>query len=98
MDVVEVERLGEDLAGFTTDVFASLTRAGWRDRAGWYVKGLMVDGRRKSIQPMAGPVEQWARAGIEPFRDQQSVAGRTGPGPDRRVGRRGGRPAGVGDR
>ena len=53
MDVVEVERLRDDLVGFTGDVFASLTRSGWQDRAGWYLRGLMVDGRRKSIQPMA---------------------------------------------
>jgi SRSO17 transposase len=53
MDVVEVERLRDDLAGFTADVFGSLTRSGWQDRAAWYLQGLMVDGRRKSIQPMA---------------------------------------------
>jgi SRSO17 transposase len=53
MDVVEVERLRDDLAGFTGDVFASLRRSGWQDRASWYLQGLMVDGRRKSIQPMA---------------------------------------------
>ena len=53
MDVVEVERLRDDLVGFTGDVFASLTRSGWQARAGWYLRGLMVDGRRKSIQPMA---------------------------------------------
>ncbi|MEH1130513.1 IS701 family transposase [Micromonospora sp. CPCC 206061] len=35
------------------DVFGSLTRSGWQDRAAWYVRGLMLDGRRKSIQPMA---------------------------------------------
>jgi SRSO17 transposase len=34
-------------------VFVSLRRIGWQDRAGWYLQGLMVDGRRKSIQPMA---------------------------------------------
>lgn len=49
-----MERLSDDLAGFVGDVFGSLTRAGWQDRAGQYVRGLMVDGRRKSIQPMAG--------------------------------------------
>ncbi|TDC41957.1 IS701 family transposase [Micromonospora sp. KC207] len=54
MDVREVERLRADLADFTSDVFGSLTRAGWQDRAGQYVRGLMLDGRRKSIQPMAG--------------------------------------------
>lgn len=54
MDVREVERLGGDLADFTADVFGSLTRVGWQDRAGQYVRGLMVDGWRESIQPMAG--------------------------------------------
>ena len=34
-------------------MFVSLTRSGWQDRAGWYLRGLMLDGRRKSIQPMA---------------------------------------------
>ena len=53
MRVVEVERLREDLTEYTADVFASLTRAGWQERAGWYLHGLMLDGRRKSIQPMA---------------------------------------------
>ena len=52
-DVVEVERLRDDLTGFTADVFASLTRSRWQDRAAWYLQGLMVDGRRKSIQPIA---------------------------------------------
>lgn len=53
MDVTQVDRLRGDLAEFTADVFGSLTRSGWQDRAGWYVRGLMLDGRRKSIQPMA---------------------------------------------
>jgi hypothetical protein len=34
MDVVEAERLRDALAGFIADVFGSLTRSGWRDRAG----------------------------------------------------------------
>jgi SRSO17 transposase len=53
MRVVEVERLRGDLTEYTADVFASLTRVGWQERAGWYLHGLMLDGRRKSIQPMA---------------------------------------------
>ena len=53
MRVVEVERLREDLTEYTADVFASLTRTGWQERAGWYLHGLMLDGRRKSIQSMA---------------------------------------------
>ncbi len=38
---------------FTSDVFASLTRAGWRERGECYLRGLMLDGKQKSIQPMA---------------------------------------------
>jgi SRSO17 transposase len=62
MDFVAVQRLADDLDGFVADVFASLTRSGWQDRAGDYLRGVMLDGRRKSIQPMAarlaGPHEQ----------------------------------------
>ncbi|MGX7676604.1 IS701 family transposase [Plantactinospora sp. DSM 117369] len=54
MDPLDVQRLRDDLADFAEDVFGSLTRAGWRDRAVSYLQGLMIDGRRKSIQPMAG--------------------------------------------
>jgi SRSO17 transposase len=57
MGVVEAERLRDDLDEFTGDVFASLTRSGWQDRAGWYLRGLMLDGRRKSIQPMAARLD-----------------------------------------
>nr|WP_221383425.1 IS701 family transposase [Actinoplanes polyasparticus] len=62
MDTAQVQRLGDDLAEYVGDVFASLRYAGWQDRAGHYLRGLMLDGRRKSIQPMAarlhGPHEQ----------------------------------------
>jgi SRSO17 transposase len=62
MDTVAVQRLADDLDDFVADVFASLTRAGWQERAGFYLQGLMLDGRRKSVQPMAarlaGPHEQ----------------------------------------
>lgn len=57
MRVGEVERLRDDLVEYTADVFESLTRAGWQDRAGWYLHGLMLDGRRKSIQPMAARLD-----------------------------------------
>jgi hypothetical protein len=36
MDTVAVQRLADDLAGFTADVFGSLTRSGWQGRAGHY--------------------------------------------------------------
>ncbi|MEV6298599.1 IS701 family transposase [Actinoplanes sp. NPDC051861] len=57
MDVVEVDRLRCDLSEFASDVFASLTRAGWQERAAAYLQGLMIDGRRKSIQPMAARLQ-----------------------------------------
>jgi cation diffusion facilitator CzcD-associated flavoprotein CzcO len=53
VDVVGVERLRGGLAAFTADLFASLTRSGWLRRAAWYLQGLMLDGPRKPIQPMA---------------------------------------------
>src|SRR3954471_18166483 len=53
MNVVEADRLRGDLNEFASEVFASLTRSGWQERAAAYVQGLMIDGRRKSIQPMA---------------------------------------------
>ncbi len=62
MDTAEVQQLADDLDAFVADVFASLTRSGWQDRAEHHLRGLMLDGRRKSIQPMAarlaGPHEQ----------------------------------------
>jgi SRSO17 transposase len=54
MDDGEVDRLRADLDEFVGEVFGSLTRAGWRERAGWYLRGLMLDGARKSVRPMAG--------------------------------------------
>jgi SRSO17 transposase len=57
MDVVEADRLREDLLEFAAEVFASLTRSGWQERAAAYVQGLMIDGRRKSIQPMAARLQ-----------------------------------------
>ena len=53
MDTVAVRQLGDALVEYVGDVFGSLTYSGWQDRAGHYLRGLMLDGRRKSIQPMA---------------------------------------------
>ncbi|MEW2276019.1 IS701 family transposase, partial [Streptomyces griseofuscus] len=53
MRLGEVERLRGELAEFVADVFGSVPR---RDQRRWgecYLRGLMLDGRRKSIQPMA---------------------------------------------
>ncbi|MFI1106335.1 IS701 family transposase [Streptomyces melanogenes] len=53
MDAFEVNRLRAELGLFVADVFASVQR---KDQQAWgecYLRGLMLDGRRKSIQPMA---------------------------------------------
>jgi SRSO17 transposase len=41
------------LEGFADDIFASLPRRDQRARGECYLRGLMLDGRRKSVEPMA---------------------------------------------
>jgi SRSO17 transposase len=41
------------LEGFAADLFASLPRRDQRARGQCYLRGLLLDGRRKSIEPMA---------------------------------------------
>jgi SRSO17 transposase len=53
VDVQGLLRLDADLKNFVDDVFVSLRRKGWQERCHCYLTGLMVDGRRKSVQPMA---------------------------------------------
>jgi SRSO17 transposase len=53
MDRQQVMELGEDLAEFADDVFAYLPYAGQRGYGELYLRGLMLDGRRKSVEPMA---------------------------------------------
>jgi SRSO17 transposase len=48
VDLREVEQLRGELAEFVADVFGALP---WRGAC--YLRGLMLDGRRKSVQPMA---------------------------------------------
>jgi hypothetical protein len=49
----ELARIRGRLEAFADDVFASLARADQRARGEGYLRGLMLDGRRKSIEPMA---------------------------------------------
>jgi SRSO17 transposase len=49
----ELAAIGDRLEGFADDVFASLPRTDQRARGQCYLRGLMLDGRRKSIEPMA---------------------------------------------
>src|SRR4051794_3561515 len=54
MDGRSLARLRRELEGFVGDLMADLPR---RDPRAWalaYLRGLLLDGDRKSIQPMAG--------------------------------------------
>lgn len=79
MDVVEVDRLRKDLLEFASQVFASLTRSGWQERAAAYVQGLMIDGRCKSIQPMAARLQGVHEQALNHFVTNSPWAGRAGP-------------------
>jgi SRSO17 transposase len=48
-----LRRLRKRLVAFAEDVFASLPRKDQRQRGETYLRGLLLDGKRKSIQPMA---------------------------------------------
>src|SRR4051794_1316260 len=41
------------LEEFAAEMFAPLSRSDQRDKGATYVRGLLLDGRRKSMQPMA---------------------------------------------
>jgi SRSO17 transposase len=49
----ELAAIGQRLEAFAADVFGSLPRKDQRARGECYLRGLMLEGRRKSIEPMA---------------------------------------------
>jgi SRSO17 transposase len=53
LTAAELATIRRRLEAFADDVFASLPRADQRARGGCYLRGLLLDGRRKSIEPMA---------------------------------------------
>ena len=53
MDAVALGGVSELVDSFVGEVFSSLARSDQRAKAGLYTRGLMLDGRRKSMQPMA---------------------------------------------
>ncbi|MER6386002.1 IS701 family transposase [Streptomyces sp. NPDC001250] len=70
MRLGEVERLRGELSEFVGDVFASVPR---RDQRRWgecYLRGLMLDGRRKSIQPMAERLPDGNMQALQQFVNQ----------------------------
>lgn len=59
------------LAAFVAEMLGCLARADQRDKGQWYLRGLLLDGRRKSMQPMA------ERLGIDHQRLQQFMTSST---------------------
>ena len=68
MDRDEIERVRAELDEFVGEVFASLARKDQRAKGGLYLQGLMLEGRRKSMQPMGD------RLGIDYQQLQQFVS------------------------
>lgn len=48
----DIEWVRGELESFVAEVFASLSRKDQRAKGGLYLRGLMLEGRRKSMQPM----------------------------------------------
>jgi SRSO17 transposase len=53
LTAAELATIGGRLEAFADDIFASIQRSDQRARGQCYLRGLMLDGRRKSIEPMA---------------------------------------------
>ncbi|WP_143336729.1 IS701 family transposase [Corynebacterium pacaense] len=68
MDKREIGRVRAELDEYVSDVFASLARRDQRTKGSLYLQGLMLDGRRKSMQPMGD------RLGIDYQQLQQFVS------------------------
>lgn len=72
MDAHEVERARAQLALFVADVFASMPRKDQRAKGDCYLRGLMLDGRRKSIQPMAERLPDGNEQNLQQFVNQST--------------------------
>src|SRR4051812_13369953 len=64
----EIAAVRGQLEDFVAQVFASLPRKDQRAKGRLYLQGLMLDGRRKSMQPMGG------RLGVDYQQLQQFVS------------------------
>ena len=72
MDLGEIERLRAELAAFVAEVFVSVPRRDQRAKGDCYLRGLMLDGRRKSIQPMAERLPDGDMQALQQFVSQST--------------------------
>ncbi|QQC87318.1 IS701 family transposase [Streptomyces alfalfae] len=72
MDAHEVNRVRAMLALFVADVFASVPRRDQRAKGDCYLRGLMLDGRRKSIQAMSLRLPDGNEQNLQQFVNQST--------------------------
>ncbi|MEB8338018.1 IS701 family transposase [Streptomyces endophyticus] len=72
MEAHEVNRVRAKLAFFVADAFASAPRKDQRDKTDCYLRGLMLDGRRKSIQAMASRLPDGNEQNLQQFVNQST--------------------------
>jgi SRSO17 transposase len=72
VDAFEVNRTRAKLALFVADVFASVPRKDQRAKGDCYLRGLMLDGRRKSIQAMAERLPDGNEQNLQQFVNQST--------------------------
>ncbi|BBJ37354.1 hypothetical protein SSPO_000720 [Streptomyces antimycoticus] len=72
MDTHEVNRVRAALALYVADVFASAPRKDQRAKGDCYLRGLMLDGRRKSIQAMASRLPDGNEQNLQQFVNQST--------------------------
>lgn len=66
----EEERLRGEWAEFVADVFGTSSRRDQRRRGECYLRGLMLDGGRKTIQPMADRLPDGTMQALQRFVNQ----------------------------
>ncbi|MGW9172278.1 IS701 family transposase [Streptomyces decoyicus] len=72
MDAHQVNRVRAKLALFVADVFASVPRKDQRTKGDCYLRGLMLDGRRKSVQAMASRLPDGNEQNLQQFVNQST--------------------------
>ncbi|KPI18578.1 hypothetical protein OK006_10280 [Actinobacteria bacterium OK006] len=72
MDAHEVNCVRAALALYVADVFASVPRKDQRAKGDCYLRGLMQDGRRKSIQAMASRLPDGNEQNLQQFVNQST--------------------------
>ncbi|WP_425334859.1 transposase [Myxococcus stipitatus] len=75
MTPMQLKRLEGDLASFLESMFSGLGRVERRRAMDWYVKGLLLEGERKSIEPMAGRLVEQPSPRCNGFRRRLKACG-----------------------